>query len=183
MSFSSCLYTVTTWAVTSRGGLKPTSSANSSRSFHHRAPPRHSPVHMKDILSSGLCEYGTCVCRLLMTHTPEHLVVFNFLRQSSIAVDVAEVQLTSVLTDKHDYQVYTQELVQFCHIMQLYSTACPNWWFFSNAGRFFRSTERLETKLLPPVCSSFTFSPIFLSSNFLSSSDHISCPTSLSLAE
>lgn len=42
-SCSSLLSVVMRLAVTRRGGLKPTSSANCSRSFHQSAPPRHSP--------------------------------------------------------------------------------------------------------------------------------------------
>lgn len=43
-SCSSLLSTVIMSAVTSLGGLKPTSSAKRSRSFHQSAPPRHSPA-------------------------------------------------------------------------------------------------------------------------------------------
>lgn len=54
-SCSSLLLTVMILAVTSRGGLKPTSSAKVRRSFHHRAPLKHSPTH---------------------THTKKHIMIF-----------------------------------------------------------------------------------------------------------
>lgn len=50
MACSSLLSTVMMLAVTSLGGLKPTSSANCSRSFHQSAPPIHSPANIDYIM-------------------------------------------------------------------------------------------------------------------------------------
>lgn len=50
ISCSSLLSTVMTLAVTSRGGLKPTFSANCRRSFQQSAPARHSPAKIKQTM-------------------------------------------------------------------------------------------------------------------------------------
>lgn len=65
-SCSSLFSIVINSAVTSRGGLKPTSSANCSRSFHQSAPPRHSPAKINYIMIFWLVSVGFYGSRILI---------------------------------------------------------------------------------------------------------------------
>ncbi len=91
--------------VTSRGGLKPTSSASCRRSFHHSAPPRHSPAKINYIVIIWQESVGFYGSRISVLHTPQDFVVFNFLGESSTAVNITEVQLTTILNRKTAHAV------------------------------------------------------------------------------
>lgn len=101
-SCSSLLPTVMSLAVTSLGGLKPTSSDNCSRSFHHRAPPRHSPDAIKQKLNflPDKCMLGLRGAGQRWKRTPQNFVLLDVLRKPFVAVDVDEIQLTTILQAK-----------------------------------------------------------------------------------